>query len=86
MKFYFDGACYATFTLDNFDAEGKTTDMSGFSQPMYLILNNMVYTEELIAEKDLDVGNITDGVENRANFSIDYIRIYQCDGSALNVR
>lgn len=74
MKMYCDGNLYATYDLkSNFDAAGKSTDMSAFNDPMYVRLGNLF--------RSLTDNNTTDIT---TTYSIDYIRLYQKSGSELS--
>lgn len=78
MKMYFDGVCYATYDITdagNFDAEGHNTDMSSFHDPAYLRIGNIFNVA-----KDSNTTDVT------TEYSIDWIRLYQKDGSLLSYK
>ena len=73
MRMYIDGECYMTFDLtENFD--GKS-DMKGFHDPAYLILNNHLFTESSTF-KPYD-GCEIDNVNLPVEYDVDWIRLYQ---------
>ena len=70
---YIDGECYMTFDLtENFD--GKS-DMKGFHDPAYLILNNHLFTESSTFKPydGCEIANVNLPVE----YDVDWIRLYQ---------
>ena len=84
MAMFVDGEQYMTYDITdngNFDADGVTTDMSGFHDPMYILLNNHILTplrtvlkegyweDKTVMDKDLPM-----------EYSVDWIHLYQKPG------
>lgn len=76
MSVYVDGVKYFTYDLSvNFDATGKNTGMDCFHVPMYILLNNYLYTPEggysnpSVNPEDLP-----------AEYYVDWIKLYQKSG------
>ena len=78
-EMYVDGEKYMSFDMTvNFDASGFETDMSGFNQPVFLILNNHIYGPCLVKEKRLQEERfLVDDNDLPMEYHIDYIRLYQ---------
>ncbi len=81
MAMYIDGEKYMTYDITdkgNFDLDGYSTDMSGFHDPMFIILDNAILTplRTVLAE-----GNQTEWTINNSNlpleYSVDWIHLYQ---------
>lgn len=53
---------------------GKDSDMSGFNDPLYIIFNNHVFTENYSFQPNLITGNESN---LPATYEIDYVRLYQ---------
>ncbi len=79
IEMYIDGEQYMSFDMScNFDAAEFTSDMSGFKQPVFLLLNNHIYTPALVKEKRLKEENfLVNDKDLPMEYSIDYIRLYQ---------
>ena len=76
MTMFVDGEAYMTYDLSyNFDHK---SDMGGFHQPMYLILNNHLFTENLYWVPSAD--QIVKPEDLPSVYEIDYIRLYQQPG------
>lgn len=72
MSMYIDGVLYQTFdTVNSYD---RCEDMTGFSDPLYLIFNNHLFTPESSFSPNLITGNeeVLPSV-----YEIDWVRMYQ---------
>lgn len=72
MSMYIDGVLYQTFdTVNSYD---RCEDMTGFSDPLYIIFNNHLFTPESSFTPNLITGNeeVLPSV-----YEIDWVRVYQ---------
>lgn len=67
VKFYFDDICYYSLKFSEYPESAEITDgLAGFYEPVYLVMNNEILTDQL---------NGTDPISQ--DYVIDYIRLYQ---------
>ena len=75
ISMYVDGEKYCTYDFTK--SYDETDDMSGFHDPIYILFNFHLYTEDFQSDKALIENNL-DNLP--ADFDIDWIRLYQKDG------
>lgn len=82
IKMYFDGTEYGKIeaTADFGEAEPKAARIPGFDDPLYLILNNHVFTKDSgWAPSDAQRATDADNGKFPIDYTVDYIRIYQSE-------
>ncbi len=82
VRMFIDGHISFEFDInDNFDG---ISDMSGFHQPIYLIMNNHLFTEKVPHRPS---GKFVTPEDLPGEYDIDYIRLYQIPGvGQLNIK
>lgn len=75
MYFTVDGEIYGRYDLSQ-DFGDKNDGMDGFHDPMYIIFNNFIFTENSSWQNP----TVTDKTEWPITYKIDWIRLYQKDG------
>lgn len=79
MSMYVDGEKYMTYDL-SFNFDGNTeegADMSMFHDPLYIIFNNHLFTEQAWWKPE---GSVVDNTGLPFEYDIDWIRLYQEPG------
>lgn len=75
ISMYVDGEKYCTYDITK--SYDETDDMSGFHDPIYILFNFHLYTEDFQSDK----APIEHNLDNLpADFDIDWIRLYQKEG------
>ena len=75
MYFTVDGEIYFRYDLSQ-DFGDKNDGMQGFNDPVYIIFNNFIFTENSSWKNP----PVTDKTKWPITYKIDWIRLYQKDG------
>jgi beta-glucanase (GH16 family) len=81
MSMYVDRELFRVYditsatTVFGSDNGGKDKDMSGFNDPLYIIFNNHIFTENASWKPHTITGS--EATSLPATYSIDYVRLYQ---------
>ena len=81
MKFYIDGKCFASYTMDDLEKNGYLSD---FDDTVNILFNNHLVTEGSAAAEIEGTKLIGENERSLpAEYSVEYVRLYQKQGDVL---